>query len=68
MTTLLRLFRDDSGHDLIEYALLAATIGIGSAVALSLMPSVMNLVYQSWNGGMQTLWEPCDPGSAASCH
>ena len=66
MNILKQWFRDESGHDLIEYALLAATVGIGSAVALGLMPGVMNAVYQSWVGGTTSLWEPCNP-QPASC-
>ena len=66
--TLRYWLRDESGHDLIEYALLAALIAAGSAAALGLMPGVMNAVYQSWNNGSQAIWDPCDPGAGTTCH
>ena len=56
-----RLLRDDHGDDLIEYALLAVTVAIGGAVALSLFPAVMNTVYTSWDADKKSIWEPLDP-------
>ena len=63
-----RWMRDESGADLIEYALLAATVGALSAAALALMPGIINAVYASWDSGTQKIWDPCDPGAAKSCH
>jgi hypothetical protein len=62
MTLLWQLLFDDSGEDLIEYALLTATVGAGAAAALSLMPGVIDAVYGSWDADTQSIWEPCDPG------
>jgi Flp pilus assembly pilin Flp len=59
---------DESGSDLVEYALLAATVGIMAAVALALMPGILNAVYQTWDSGTQTIWDPCDPGASSTCH
>lgn len=64
MNLLWRFLSDDSGADLIEYALLTATIGAGAAAALSLMPDAINTVYSAWDTDTQDLWEPCDPGVA----
>lgn len=62
MRTLLgRLLRDEGGTNLIEYALLAGTVGLGGAVALSLWPAVMATVYGNWNQDTQDIWEPLDP-------
>jgi pilus assembly protein Flp/PilA len=33
-TTLLRLVREESGQDLIEYALVAALVGLGAVVSM----------------------------------
>ena len=52
---------DDRGDDLIEYALLAATVGIGGAVALSAFPGVMTKVYEGWDTATESIWEPPDP-------
>lgn len=59
---------DESGSDLVEYALLAATVGIMAAAALALMPGILNAVYQTWDTSTQTIWDPCDPGTASTCH
>src|SRR4051794_41838942 len=46
---------DESGSDLVEYALLAATVGIMAAAALALMPGILSAVYQSWDSSTQTI-------------
>lgn len=61
METLLSLLFDESGDDLLEYALLSALLGIAGAVALALMPSVINTVYSSWDSATQDAWQPQDP-------
>ncbi len=45
MSTLLRLWKEETGQDLIEYALLAATLAVVVAGLLpaSLMPSVSTI-------------------------
>ena len=59
---------DESGSDLVEYAMLAATVGIMAAAALALMPGILKAVYQSWDAGTQVIWDPCDPGASSTCH
>lgn len=59
--TFVRLLREEHGSDLIEYALLAATVGVGAAAGLSLFPGAMNAVYTAWDADTQDLWEPLDP-------
>jgi hypothetical protein len=61
MKTLKSLFIDDSGDDLLEYALLSALIGIAGAVSLALMPGIINAVYSSWDVATQDAWQPADP-------
>ena len=42
------LFRNDSGQDLIEYALVAALIGLGAAASMRyVQTSILNAVYNS---------------------
>jgi Flp pilus assembly pilin Flp len=52
---------DDSGNDLLEYALLSALIGIAGAVGLALMPGIINAIYSSWDAATQAAWVPPDP-------
>ena len=56
---------DDSGQDLIEYALLTAIIGIAGLLALSTLSTTMGTAYNSWNTAGQNAWQPCPPQPAA---
>jgi Flp pilus assembly pilin Flp len=49
------LVRDDSGQDLIEYALLAALIALASVVAIQQAGSQVNAVWQSIVGMLQAI-------------
>lgn len=58
-----RLFADESGQDLVEYALLAAYVAIAGYVVLYGVPGqpgirdAMKTTYASWNTGMLNLWQ-----------
>ena len=56
-----RLLKDETGQDLIEYALLTTFIGLAGAIGLSLIRTAINTTYVSWNGGMNNLWQPPNP-------
>ena len=49
---LLRLAREDEGQDLIEYALLAAFISIGSVAMITSIGTTVNTVYTAVNAGV----------------
>jgi Flp pilus assembly pilin Flp len=56
--------REDTGQDLIEYAFLAAFIGIAGYVAVSTIGPAVNATYSTWvdpTTGSPKLWEPADP-------
>lgn len=59
---LTRLVHDDSGQDLVEYALLTAVIGLASAAAWSLVSAALHGTYSAWNVAINDLWEPPNPG------
>jgi Flp pilus assembly pilin Flp len=61
MSAMARLLGDDAGNDLIEYALLAAVVGVAGAATLAIFPGVINDVYSSWDAATQDIWEPQDP-------
>ena len=66
MTRLWRLLRrDDSGQDLLEYAILAATIGIAGILVFPTIVEKLSDNYSDGNAQMQTDWQPCDPGGCA---
>jgi len=60
-----RFATDDSGQDLIEYALLTAIIGIAGLLALSAFSTKMGPAYIGWNAAGQNAWQPCPPQPAA---
>ena len=45
--TISRILRDESGQDLIEYALLAAFIGLGAVAAMRSVASGIGTVFSS---------------------
>ena len=57
------LLEDERGQDLIEYALLSATIGLAGYAAFSSIPGGMATAYTNWNGAVQSdaLVEMPDP-------
>jgi Flp pilus assembly pilin Flp len=58
---------DDRGQDLVEYALLAAFIGIAGWAVLMLIPEAIGAAYASWidaDGGVPSLWDPPEPPGA----
>ena len=61
MLFIVRLFRDESGQDVIEYALLAAFIGVAGAAAARSILTTMAVSYPAWDAAVQALWEMPDP-------
>jgi len=63
---MVRLVFDDTGQDLIEYALLT---GFVSAVGIAVFPQIAELMssaYESHESAASNMWEPCPP-APASC-
>ena len=56
-----RLFRDESGQDLVEYALLTVVVGLAGAVAAPQIGQAIAFVYDSWVGETNNLWVTPDP-------
>ncbi|MFB3855366.1 MAG: Flp family type IVb pilin [Vicinamibacterales bacterium] len=58
-------FRDETGQDLVEYALLSAFIGLAGVGVFELISDGLAATYVSWVGspdsGVQSLWQPPDP-------
>lgn len=63
----LRLFLwSEEGDDLIEYALLGTLVGLIGLVAFNLLSSSISGAYNSWDQGIQNLWEPDPPAASGS--
>ena len=61
-----RLSLDESGQDLIEYALLATVIGLVGVLAFQFFATTLQVVYQSWDTATQNSWEQQPPVSGGS--
>ena len=60
---LTRLFADETGQDLIEYALLTGAIGFAGVVGINFLGAAINATYGSWDTGVNNLWEVPAPQS-----
>lgn len=62
-TIVARLIADDRGQDLIEYALLTATLAFATIAGVNALGTAMNSSYASWDtaGQSNALVEPRDP-------
>jgi hypothetical protein len=61
---LVRLFADDSGQDLVEYALLTMVVGFAGAVAAPYVSNAIDYVYGTWVTGTNDLWVSPDPAGS----
>jgi Flp pilus assembly pilin Flp len=57
----IQFLRDESGQDLIEYALLTGIITLSSIVIFGLIQGKMQSAYISWESTGQANWEPGNP-------
>ena len=57
---------EDGGQDLVEYAFLAAFIGVAGWAVLLTLPGVIGATYGSWldpTNGVPGLWDPPEPAA-----
>ena len=60
---LVRLLKDEDGQDVVEYALLTASIGIIGIATWPLIMIAIGQTYQEFDTDTQDLWEVPDPGT-----
>lgn len=53
--TLLKLLHDESGQDMIEYALVAALLGLASIASLKTLSGVVLTLYTGIQSGLSTV-------------
>jgi Flp pilus assembly pilin Flp len=56
-----RMLADESGQDLIEYALLTGIITVAAILVFPAVRVKMTAAYQAWNTNAQAIWEPPPP-------
>lgn len=66
MKLLARLIREEISQDLVEYAWLAAFIGLACVVGFQTIQTAIFGAYGNWDTGQQGLWVPPDPGAGGS--
>ena len=59
-----RLFLDDSGQDLVEYALLTAAVGFVAIAAWESIRGALDSTYGAWQTNINDLWEPAAPAGS----
>ena len=55
--------RNDSGQDLIEYALLASFIAIAGVLVWPQIEVRMGAIFVGWETPVYNIWVPNDPGT-----
>lgn len=56
-----RFLDEDAGQDIVEYALLAALIGIAAIVTWQVIAGLVGVAYGEADTDIQSLWVPEDP-------
>ena len=65
LTTMLRAFaRDESGQDIVEYALLTAFFGLAALAAWTSIRDALGVSYGATTTGVQTIWDPPPPSGS----
>lgn len=56
--------RSTQGQDLVEYALLAALIGVAAAATAPSIQTALSAAYVTWNTQNQDIWETPNPAGS----
>lgn len=56
-----RFCREETGQDLIEYAILTAIVTVGSIAVFATIRTKMSDAYGTWGTEIQDRWSPDDP-------
>ncbi len=67
--SIVRFVKSELGQDVIEYALLAAFIGIVGWAAVSVIDEAVGVTYSSYlspTSGVPSLWQPGEPVTSGS--
>jgi Flp pilus assembly pilin Flp len=65
LTAMLRaLARDESGQDIVEYALLTAFFGLAALAAWTSIRDALGVNYGATTTGVQAIWDPPPPSGS----
>ena len=60
-TRIARFALDDSGQDLVEYAVVSGVIAVGTLTAMFVLLALMRVNYTTLQNAAQAAWEPGAP-------
>ncbi len=63
LAELKRLLIADDGQDLIEYALITASLGFVGMATWPVIETAIGSAYGTWDADTQSIWEVPDPGT-----
>ena len=58
---LIRLWEDEKGQDLIEYALVASMIAAAGVAVFPIIEDKLESAFSTWGNDVYEAWEPEDP-------
>jgi Flp pilus assembly pilin Flp len=58
------LIQDDTGQDLIEYALLTTFVSLAVIAVFDVITAAISATYTSWNSGTNSIWETPNPSGS----
>ena len=58
---LVRCLHEESGQDLIEYAILTGIVTVASILAFASIRTKMSNLYATWGDNIELNWSPNDP-------
>ena len=59
--SVVRFFREESGQDLVEYAILTTIVTVGGLTLFSTIKTKMGTAYTTWGTAILNNWSPPDP-------
>ena len=59
-----RLITDESGQDIVEYALLGALLGVSGLAAYTVITGNIKTSFTAWDSNVQALWDMPAPGGS----
>jgi Flp pilus assembly pilin Flp len=62
-----RAWREESGQDLVEYALIIAIVVTGSIALFPQIVTKMGNSFSNWGTNVETIWIPSCPGTTTPC-
>jgi Flp pilus assembly pilin Flp len=67
MQILIRFMFDESGQDILEYALLVGLVALVTIPTFNALSAALKVTYLSWNAGILKCWQMPAPDAGGGC-